>query len=179
VDHHCTACDEIRFLKHWWKERLHPDAMDTDSGQDRYMCNHCFANDFNLMVPENCSDIPRLSRLFTSPDFPPPFRRERLKAQASAVEIKDEHEKEHEEEHKGENNKEGHTGPQSNPCSTVYSRILHANTQALGQWGLSTDSSNRICISSGPTTQHEFSSLSQHLLSSLPVASFARIHVAF
>jgi hypothetical protein len=99
VDHHCTACDEIRFLKHWWKERLHPDAMDTDSGQDRYMCNHCFANDFNLMVPENCSDIPRLSRLFTSLDFPPPFRRERLKAQASAVEIKDEHEKEHEEEH--------------------------------------------------------------------------------
>jgi hypothetical protein len=105
VDHYCTACDEIRFLKHWWKEKLHPDAMETDPDQARYMCNHCFANDFKLMVPENSSDIPRLSQLFTSPNFPPPYKRERLKAQVSADKVKDEHE----EEHKGENNKEGHT----------------------------------------------------------------------
>jgi hypothetical protein len=66
--------------------------METDPDQDRYMCNHCFANDFKLMVPENSSDIPRLSQLFTSPNFPPPYKRERLKAQVSADKVKDEHE---------------------------------------------------------------------------------------
>jgi hypothetical protein len=109
VDHLCTVCDENRFLKHWWKEKLRPEATDTDPDQDRYMCNHCFANNFNLVVPENRSEIPRLSQLFTSPNYPPPFRRARLKAQASANDIKDEHEDEHEEKHEGENNKEGHT----------------------------------------------------------------------
>jgi hypothetical protein len=109
VDHHCTACDENRFLKHWWKEKLRPEATGTDPNQDRYMCNHCFANEFNLMVPENRSEIPRLSQLFTSPNFPSPFRRARLKSQAPVVDIKDEHEEKHKGEDEGESKKEGRT----------------------------------------------------------------------
>jgi len=77
VDHRCTACDQIRFLKYWWKEKPCDEAKDTSSDQDRYMCNHCFANDWNLVVPEKYSGKSPL--LFTSPDHPLPFKRQRSK----------------------------------------------------------------------------------------------------
>jgi hypothetical protein len=90
VDHKCTACGNIRFLRLWWKEKLPRQAKDANSDRDQYMCNHCFANNFKLMVPETYTG--KLPRLFTSPDHPPPYRCERLKAEASAHEVKKEHE---------------------------------------------------------------------------------------
>lgn len=94
VEHHCTACHRPRFLKHWWKEKPRPEATETNPDQDRYMCNTCFANNWDLVVPETYSG--RLPRMFTSPDYPPPYRKERLKAMAQKV--KEEHEKDHKQE---------------------------------------------------------------------------------
>lgn len=83
-------------MKHWWKEKPRPDATDVKSNQDRYMCNHCFANDWDLIVPEKHSG--KLPRIFTSPDHPPPLKRERLKmAKVSGDEVKGEHEADHKE----------------------------------------------------------------------------------
>ncbi|KAI4833694.1 hypothetical protein E4T44_09276, partial [Aureobasidium sp. EXF-8845] len=90
VDHTYTACGNVRFLKLWWRENLPGKATDANSDQIRYMCNHCFANKWELVVPETYPG--KLSRLFTSTDHPPMFRRERLKAEASANEVKKEHE---------------------------------------------------------------------------------------
>ncbi|KAH0365944.1 hypothetical protein KCU65_g5658, partial [Aureobasidium melanogenum] len=64
VDHHCTACNKDRFLRIWWATKAEPTT---------YICNTCFASDFNLMVP----DVPaaqhkKLPRIFTSPDHPSP-----------------------------------------------------------------------------------------------------------
>lgn len=73
VDHHCTSCDRIRSLKLWWKEKVLRQASNHDATQDRYMCNYCFANRWDLVVPEG--NIKRLPLLFTSPDHPPPPRR--------------------------------------------------------------------------------------------------------
>jgi hypothetical protein len=77
-------------------------ATDANSDQDRYMCNNCFASNWELMVPETYSG--RLAPLFTSPDHPPPFKLERLNAEASANETKKEHEEDpqsmHEKDHK-------------------------------------------------------------------------------
>ncbi|KEQ68563.1 hypothetical protein M436DRAFT_58224 [Aureobasidium namibiae CBS 147.97] len=95
VEHHCTACHRFRFLKHWWKEKSRPETTETSSNHDRYMCSRCFANDWNLVVPETFSG--RLPRLFTSPDYPPPFRKERLKANKSAHDIKKQHEEDEKE----------------------------------------------------------------------------------
>jgi hypothetical protein len=106
VDHTCTACGNIRFPKLWWKEKLLGKATDANSHQDRYMCNSCLANDWELMVPEIYSG--KLPRLFTSPDHPPPYKRERFKAEASANEIKKEHGENHESRHE-EDHKEGRT----------------------------------------------------------------------
>ena len=77
IDHRCTACGKLRFLKYWWKEKPCDKATDTSSDQDRYMCNHCFANDWNLVVPEKYSG--KLPLLFTSPDHPLPSMRLRSK----------------------------------------------------------------------------------------------------
>ena len=96
VDHHCTACDRIRFLKHWWKEKPRPDTTDVKSNQDRYMCNYCFANDMDLIVPEKYSG--RLPQIFTSPDHPPPFGLTLLEmAKVSGDGVKGEHEADHKE----------------------------------------------------------------------------------
>lgn len=61
VDRHCTACDRDRFLKLWWATKAEPTT---------YVCSSCFANDFNLVVPEGQHD--KLPAIFTSPDHPPP-----------------------------------------------------------------------------------------------------------
>lgn len=96
VEHRCTACDQSRFLKYWWREKPRPEATETSSHHDRYMCSRCFASDWNLVVPETYSG--RLSKLFTSPDYPPPYRQERLKAEKSAQKVKKEHEEDQKEE---------------------------------------------------------------------------------
>lgn len=70
VDRHCTSCNQIRRLKLWWKEKQSPQGLETESPQDRYMCNSCFANSWELVVPEGA--IENLPPLFTSPDHPPP-----------------------------------------------------------------------------------------------------------
>ncbi|KAG9559372.1 hypothetical protein KCU71_g5876, partial [Aureobasidium melanogenum] len=73
IYHRCTKCDRTRFLSMWWKEKLPGKHSNTDdASQDRYMCNYCFANSWDLVVPEG--NIERLPRLFTSPDYPPPVR---------------------------------------------------------------------------------------------------------
>jgi hypothetical protein len=96
VDHRCTACDKIRFLKHWWKGKPLPDATDVKSNQDRYMCNHCFATDWDLIVPEKHTG--KLPGIFTSPDHPPPFGRMLPEmAKVSGDEVKGEHEADHKE----------------------------------------------------------------------------------
>ncbi|KAH0285105.1 hypothetical protein M436DRAFT_86044 [Aureobasidium namibiae CBS 147.97] len=61
VDRHCTACDQDRFLKLWWATKAEPTT---------YMCNSCFANDFDLMVPEG--QHKNLPAVFTSPHLPGP-----------------------------------------------------------------------------------------------------------
>lgn len=63
VDHHCTACDRNRFLRLWWATKVEPTT---------YMCNTCFASDFDLMVPEG--QHKKLPRLFTDPSHPPPSK---------------------------------------------------------------------------------------------------------
>lgn len=65
VDHHCTGCNRDRFLMLWWKER--PEVSE-ESGPDRYMCNHCFANDWPRVVPETYTG--KLAKIFTSPELP-------------------------------------------------------------------------------------------------------------
>ncbi|KAH0377828.1 hypothetical protein KCU92_g9025, partial [Aureobasidium melanogenum] len=72
VDRHCTSCDKIRRLKLWWKEKHPPQRLNTESPQDRFMCNYCFANSWDLVVPEG--NIEKLPPLLTSPDHPPPAR---------------------------------------------------------------------------------------------------------
>lgn len=65
VDHHCTGCNRDRFLMAWWKEKSEtPDLSD----QDRYMCNHCFANDWPRVVPETYTG--NLANIFRSPELP-------------------------------------------------------------------------------------------------------------
>lgn len=61
VDHHCTACQQHRFLRIWWATKAEPTT---------YMCNSCFASDFDIMVPEG--EHKRLSQIFKSPDLPSP-----------------------------------------------------------------------------------------------------------
>jgi hypothetical protein len=63
VDHRCTACDKNRFLRLWWATKVEPTT---------YMCNACFASDFDLMVPEGHHK--KLPRLFTDPSHPPPSK---------------------------------------------------------------------------------------------------------
>lgn len=65
VAHHCTGCHRDRFLRLWWKEK--PEVSE-ESGPDRYMCNHCFANDWPRVVPETYTG--RLASMFTSPELP-------------------------------------------------------------------------------------------------------------
>jgi len=65
VAHHCTSCNRDRFLRLWWKEK--PEVSE-ESGPDRYMCNHCFANDWPRVVPETYTG--RLASIFTSPELP-------------------------------------------------------------------------------------------------------------
>ncbi|KAI4726493.1 hypothetical protein E4T49_05722 [Aureobasidium sp. EXF-10728] len=88
VDHHCTACGRNRFLKFWFKEKLPPHVTDTQPDEDRYMCNACFANNWDLVVPETCSG--KLHRVFTSPDYPPPYASHRPKAASTKQEAKHE-----------------------------------------------------------------------------------------
>ncbi|KAG9700529.1 hypothetical protein KCU95_g731, partial [Aureobasidium melanogenum] len=64
VDHYCTACQKDCFLRVWWATKAEPTT---------YICNSCFASDFDLMVPE----VPdgrnkKLPQIFTSPDYPSP-----------------------------------------------------------------------------------------------------------
>jgi hypothetical protein len=40
VDHTCTSCGRIRFLKLWWKEKLPGKATDANSGDFGFLC--CF-----------------------------------------------------------------------------------------------------------------------------------------
>ncbi|KAH0384008.1 hypothetical protein KCU92_g4824, partial [Aureobasidium melanogenum] len=61
VDHHCTACQRDCFLRVWWATKADPTT---------YICNSCFASDFDLMVPEG--QHKKLPRIFTSPDYPSP-----------------------------------------------------------------------------------------------------------
>jgi hypothetical protein len=61
VDRHCTACHKDRFLKLWWATKAEPTT---------YLCNTCFANDFDLMVPEGQHG--KLPAVFTSPHLPLP-----------------------------------------------------------------------------------------------------------
>ena len=61
VDRHCTTCDRNRFLKLWWATKAEPTT---------YVCNSCFANNFDLMVPEG--QHKKLSPVFTSPHLPAP-----------------------------------------------------------------------------------------------------------
>lgn len=72
VEHYCTNCDQSRQLKVWWKEKDLGQVPQTESSQDRYMCNSCFASRWDLVVPEG--NIERLPPLFTSPDHPPPSK---------------------------------------------------------------------------------------------------------
>ncbi|KEQ80789.1 hypothetical protein M438DRAFT_280717 [Aureobasidium pullulans EXF-150] len=60
VEHCCTSCEKLRYRKLWWKEH----------NSDQYMCNSCFANHFDLVVPENV--MGKMPLLFTSPTHPPP-----------------------------------------------------------------------------------------------------------
>ena len=60
VEHFCTSCEKLRFRKLWWKEH----------NSDQYMCNSCFASNFDLVVPENV--MGKMPLLFTSPTHPPP-----------------------------------------------------------------------------------------------------------
>lgn len=62
VDHDCTACQRSRYLRLWWREK---------SNQSRYTCSTCFANKFDLVVPESEQDK-ELPRLLTDPTHPPP-----------------------------------------------------------------------------------------------------------
>ena len=96
VDHHCTACDKICFLKYWWQEKPHSEATETDSDHARYMCSLCFASNWDLVVPETYSG--KLPRIFVSPGYPPPFLKERLKAKTSAQKVKEEHGEDQKEE---------------------------------------------------------------------------------
>lgn len=59
VDRHCTACHQNRFLMLWWATKAEPTT---------YLCNMCFANDFDLMVPEGTHK--KLPAVFTSPHLP-------------------------------------------------------------------------------------------------------------
>lgn len=61
VDHQCTACQQHRFLKVWWATKAEPTT---------YMCNLCFASNFDIMVPEGHHK--RLPQIFNSPDLPSP-----------------------------------------------------------------------------------------------------------
>jgi hypothetical protein len=61
VDRHCTGCHQDRFLKLWWATKAEPTT---------YMCNSCFANDFDIMVPEGQQKP--LPPVFTSPHLPVP-----------------------------------------------------------------------------------------------------------
>lgn len=65
VAHQCTGCNRDRVLKLWWKEK--PEVSE-ESGPDRYMCNHCFANDWPRVVPETYTG--RLASIFRSPELP-------------------------------------------------------------------------------------------------------------
>ncbi|KAH0348502.1 hypothetical protein KCU81_g3318, partial [Aureobasidium melanogenum] len=79
IDRHCTSCNQIRRLNLWWKEKHPPQGLETEPPHDRYMCNSCFANSWELVVPEG--SIEKLPPLLTSPDHPPPSRLKDTKAQ--------------------------------------------------------------------------------------------------
>ncbi|CAD0091250.1 unnamed protein product [Aureobasidium vineae] len=61
VDRHCTACQRDRFLKVWWATKAEPIT---------YVCNPCFANDFDIVVPEGQHKW--LPGIFSSPHLPSP-----------------------------------------------------------------------------------------------------------
>jgi hypothetical protein len=61
VDRHCTGCHQDRFLKLWWATKAEPTT---------YICNSCFASDFDIMVPEG--QHKPLPPVFTSPHLPLP-----------------------------------------------------------------------------------------------------------
>jgi hypothetical protein len=68
VDHHCTGCNRDRFLNTWWKQKSSRLEPSEHSDPDRYMCSHCFANDWPRVVPETYTG--NLPKIFRSPDFP-------------------------------------------------------------------------------------------------------------
>ncbi|KAG9533495.1 hypothetical protein KCU93_g409, partial [Aureobasidium melanogenum] len=68
VDHHCTSCNRNRFLRKWWKEKPEAPRNSEQPNPDRYMCNHCFANDWPRVVPETYKG--KLPAIFRSPEFP-------------------------------------------------------------------------------------------------------------
>lgn len=68
AEHYCTSCNRVRFLKRWWKEKPEASGHSEQPSPDRYMCNHCFANDWPRVVPETYEGT--LSKMFRSPDFP-------------------------------------------------------------------------------------------------------------
>ncbi|CAD0090081.1 unnamed protein product [Aureobasidium vineae] len=59
VDHHCTACDQDRYLKTWWSQKQDP----TNSDESLYMCTRCFASDPDRIIPER--HPPNLPSFFT------------------------------------------------------------------------------------------------------------------
>ncbi|CAD0089700.1 unnamed protein product [Aureobasidium vineae] len=97
VDHHCTACDKNRFLKGWWKEKNPAHDTDTHPDKDRYMCNACFANNWDLMVPIAYSS--KLIPIFTSPEYPPLSKNQRPKAEQTTDEAKNEREEDDKDRH--------------------------------------------------------------------------------
>ncbi|CAD0088366.1 unnamed protein product [Aureobasidium mustum] len=68
VEHYCTGCNRIRFLRRWWKEKSEALGKAEQPDSDRYMCNHCFANDWPRVVPETYEG--RLPGIFKSPELP-------------------------------------------------------------------------------------------------------------
>lgn len=68
VDHYCTSCNRDRFLKRWWKEKPEASGHSEQPSPDRYMCNHCFANDWPRVVPETYQGT--LFQIFKSPELP-------------------------------------------------------------------------------------------------------------
>lgn len=68
VDHYCASCNRHRFLKRWWKEKPEGSGYSEQPSPDRYMCNHCFANDWPRVVPETYEG--KLHNIFRSPELP-------------------------------------------------------------------------------------------------------------
>lgn len=68
VVHCCTSCNRNRLLRRWWQEKPEAPECSGQLNSDRYMCNHCFANDWPRVVPETYEGC--LYDIFRSPEFP-------------------------------------------------------------------------------------------------------------